>query len=212
MRRMALILILVLAAATLVWGAQGAVVFVNGIRTSDVLLSGGKVYISAEALQKAGAEVTRRPDGWSIQFIPVGGRLQVEAVEGLEAEWISNGVWRIRVSEVQPVANPFGRGEGYAVRVEVRNLGTRPASLNGSGLDKVQLIDADGNTLSLSDTFFKDRYTSVPPAGGFVNILRFGDPQNKLQTPGRPTKLLVLFRPSGGKPSLPHFRITLKGQ
>ncbi|GEM83607.1 hypothetical protein [Meiothermus hypogaeus] len=212
MRRTAVLLVLALAATTIVWGAQGVVVLLNGVRTSDVLQSGGKVYISTEALQKAGAEVTRRPDGWSVQFIPVGGRLQVEAVEGVEGEWISNGTWRIRVSEVQPIANPFGRGEGYAVRVEVRNLGKQPASMYGSGLDRVQLLDADGNTLSLADASFKDRYTSVPPAGGFANVLRFGDPQNKLQTPGRPTKLLALFRSSGGKPSLPHFRIALKGQ
>jgi hypothetical protein len=89
-----------LLAAGLVLG-NAVVVFVNGVRTTDVIVSKGKVYISTDALKQAGAEVTKRPDGWSVQFIPVGGRMQADAVEGVEGEWVSNGTWRIRISNVQ---------------------------------------------------------------------------------------------------------------
>ena len=197
-----------LLAAGLVLG-NAVVVFVNGVRTTDVIVSKGKVYISTDALKQAGAEVTKRPDGWSVQFIPVGGRMQADAVEGVEGEWVSNGTWRIRISNVQEVPNPFGSGPGYAVRLEVRNLGRNPQSMHNSGLDNVQLLDSNDNILSVAD--WNQKYNSIPPGGGFAVVLRFGDPRNQLESLGRPTKVLVLFRNWGGT-KLPHFRIALKGQ
>jgi hypothetical protein len=197
-----------LLAAGLVLG-NAVVVFVNGVRTTDVIVSKGKVYISTDALKQAGAEVTKRPDGWSVQFIPVGGRMQADAVEGVEGEWVSNGTWRIRISNVQGVPNPFGSGPGYAVRLEVRNLGRNPQSMHNTGLDNVQLLDSNNNILSVAD--WNEKYNSIPPGGGFAVVLRFGDPRNQLESLGRPTKVLVLFRNWGGT-KLPHFRIALKGQ
>jgi len=197
-----------LLAAGLVLG-NAVVVFVNGVRTTDVIVSKGKVYISTDALKQAGAEVTKRPDGWSVQFIPVGGRMQADAVEGVEGEWVSNGTWRIRISNVQEVPNPFGSGPGYAVRLEVRNLGRNPQSMHNTGLDNVQLLDSNNNILSAAD--WNEKYNSIPPGGGFAVVLRFGDPRNQLDSLGRPTKVLVLFRNWGGT-KLPHFRIALKGQ
>jgi hypothetical protein len=197
-----------LLAAGLVLG-NAVVVFVNGVRTTDVIVSKGKVYISTDALKQAGAEVTKRPDGWSVQFIPVGGRMQADAVEGVEGEWVSNGTWRIRISNVQEVPNPFGSGPGYAVRLEVRNLGRNPQSMHNTGLDDVQLLDSNNNILSVAD--WNEKYNSIPPGGGFAVVLRFGDPRNQLESLGRPTKVLVLFRNWGGT-KLPHFRIALKGQ
>jgi hypothetical protein len=197
-----------LLAAGLVLG-NAVVVFVNGVRTTDVIVSKGKVYISTDALKQAGAEVTKRPDGWSVQFIPVGGRMQADAVEGVEGEWVSNGTWRIRISNVQEVPNPFGSGPGYAVRLEVRNLGRNPQSMHNTGLDDVQLLDSNNNILSVTD--WNEKYNSIPPGGGFAVVLRFGDPRNQLDSLGRPTKVLVLFRNWGGT-KLPHFRIALKGQ
>jgi hypothetical protein len=197
-----------LLAAGLVLG-NAVVVFVNGVRTTDVIVSKGKVYISTDALKQAGAEVTKRPDGWSVQFIPVGGRMQADAVEGVEGEWVSNGTWRIRISNVQEVPNPFGSGPGYAVRLEVRNLGRSPQSMHNTGLDNVQLLDSNNNILSVAD--WNEKYNSIPPGGGFAVVLRFGDPNNQLDSLGRPTKVLVLFRNWGGT-KLPRFRIALKGQ
>jgi len=197
-----------LLAAGLVLG-NAVVVFVNGVRTTDVIVSKGKVYISTDALKQAGAEVTKRPDGWSVQFIPVGGRMQADAVEGVEGEWVSNGTWRIRISNVQEIPNPFGSGPGYAVRLEVRNLGRNPQSMHNTGLDDVQLLDSNNNILSAAD--WNEKYNSIPPGGGFAVVLRFGDPRNQLESLGRPTKVLVLFRNWGGT-KLPHFRIALKGQ
>ncbi len=152
--------------------------------------------------------MSRRPDGWSVQFIPVGGRLQVEAVEGLQDEWVSNGAWRVRVSAVAPAPNPFyGTSQGYTLRLEFRNLAKTPQSLFGTGLDRVQLLDTGGQVLEAAD--WTQRYDRVPPGGGGAAVLRFGLKEAG-KTPGAPAKVLILFRPSGGKPALPHFRIALK--
>lgn len=49
---------LVALGASAAGGAQVLTVLVNGVKTSDFLVSGGKVYVSTDALAKAGAEVT----------------------------------------------------------------------------------------------------------------------------------------------------------
>ncbi|WP_027882440.1 hypothetical protein [Meiothermus rufus] len=184
-------------------------VYLNGARTTEVVVIQGKVYVALEALQKAGAEVSRRPDGWSVQFVPVGGRMRVEAVEGLQDDWLSNGVWRVRASQVAPAPNPFFASRpGYSLRLEFRNLARTPESLLTTGLDKVQLLDAQGNILEAAD--WTQRYDKIPPGGGAAVVLRFGLRDHN-QTPGSPAKLLLLFRPSGGKPALPHFRVALRG-
>lgn len=197
--------VVVLAAALAFAGGAAAVVYVNGVRTTDVVVRGGKPYVSLEVLQRAGAEVARRPDGWSVQFIPVGGRMQVDAVEGVGGEWVSNGTWRVRVSEVQEVSSPH---RGYTVRLEVRNLGRRAQSLHATGLDKVQLVDSNDNILVPLD--WDERYRNVPPAGGFTVVLQFLDTTRSIPALGQPAKLLVLFRPFGGSKALPHFRIALR--
>jgi hypothetical protein len=47
-------------------------------------------------------------------------------------------------------------------------------------------------------------------ADGITMVLRFGDPSNQISEVGQPDKLLILFRPWGGKAALRGFRIFLK--
>jgi len=124
---------------------QRAQVFINGKETKEVLVSNNKVYVSVAALREAGAVVSQSGNRLDIQFEPLRGRLQGDMIEGRIGEWLSNGTWRVRVSKVEPTQNPFGRGQGYAVTVEFRNLTPNTISLHGSGLDKVLLLDDAGN-------------------------------------------------------------------
>lgn len=204
MRRVLALLVFAAALAS-----SPVAVFVNGVRTTEVVVSQGKVYVSLEALRQAGAEVARRSDGWSVQFVPVGGRMQVEAVEGLQDDWLSNGTWRVRASQASPAPNPFfGSRPGYTLRLEFRNLARTPLSLLESGLERIQLLDDQNRILEAAS--WNQQYEKLPPGGGAEVVLRFGSRDYNLN-PGPPAKLLILFRSSGGKPALPHFRIALKG-
>jgi hypothetical protein len=189
---------------------QRAQVFINGKETKEVLVSNNKAYVSVAALREAGAVVSQSGNRLDIQFEPLRGRLQGDMIEGRIGEWLSNGAWRVRVSKVEPVQNPFGRGQGFTATVEFRNLTPNTVSLFGSGLDKVILIDDAGNQLSCADGSFQQKYRSIVRADGFTAELKFGDPNNQLSEVGQPDKLLVQFRASGGKPALRGFRIFLK--
>jgi len=181
---------------------------VNGqAQASPAIVVEGKTYVPLEALQKAGAQVSLSGNEVRVQFIPVGGQEQALLLEGKKGEWLSNGTWRLRVLEVAPGTNPFfGSGPGYVVRVEVRNLTSGRLSLHKTGFDGFQLLDNRGNKLVAAS--FGEQYTDLPQADGVLITLRFG-PNPKLDEIGAPDKLLVNFRPSGGKPALRGFRVFL---
>ena len=179
---------------------QRAQVFINGKETREVLVSNNKVYVSVAALREAGAVVSRS-----------GGRLDNEMIEGRVGEWLSNGTWRVRVSKVEPSQNPFGVGQGFAATVEFRNLTKQTISLNETGFDRFQLQDDKGNKLSVAAGGDYDKvYAQIVQADGITMVLRFGDPSNQVSEVGQPDKLLILFRPWGGKAALRGFRIFLK--
>jgi microsomal dipeptidase-like Zn-dependent dipeptidase len=179
---------------------QRAQVFTNGKETREVLVANNKVYVSVAALREAGAVVSQS-----------GSRLDNEMIEGRVGEWLSNGTWRVRVSKVEPSQNPFGVGQGFAATVEFRNLTKQTISLHGTGFDRFQLQDDKGNKLSVAAGGDYDKvYTEIVQADGITMVLRFGDPNNQLSEVGQPDKLLILFRPWGGEPALPGFRIFLK--
>jgi hypothetical protein len=193
-------LVTLLALMSALMAFQRAQVFINGKETREVLLSNNKVYVSVAALREAGAVVSRS-----------GGRLDNEMIEGRVGEWLSNGTWRVRVSKVEPSENPFGVGQGFAATVEFRNLTKQTISLHGTGFDQFQLQDDKGNKLSVAAGGDYDKvYAQIVQADGITMVLRFGDPNNQLSEVGQPDKLLILFRPWGGKAALRGFRIFLK--
>jgi hypothetical protein len=204
------VLVSLLALMSTLTAFQRVRVSINGRETQDVLVSKNKVYVSVEALRKAGAVVSQSDNQIDIQFEPLRGQLQGDMFEGRIGEWLSNGTWRVRVSKVEPISNPFGPGPGFAVTVEFRNLTRQTISLHGTGFDNFQLQDDQGNRLSVAAGGDYDRvYNSIVQGSGFTAVLRFGDRHNQLEQLGQPDKLLILFRPWGGKPALKGFRIFL---
>ncbi len=209
MHRLLIATLVALSALVLAQAAQRTYrLVVNGqAQASPAIVVGGKTYVPLEALQKAGAQVSLSGNEVRVQFIPVGGQEQAMLLEGKKGEWLSNGTWRLRVLDVAPGTNPFfGSGPGYVVRVEVRNLTSGKTSLLKTGFDGFQLLDNRGNKLVAAS--FGEQYTDLAQADGLVLNLRFG-PNPKLEEIGAPDKLLVNFRPSGGKPALRGFRVFL---
>lgn len=211
MRRIIGLTVCALCALSLLFGFQRVRVLINGKETREVMVSGGKVYVAVNALREAGAVVTTSSNEINIQFEPIRGRLQGDMVEGRIGEWLSNGTWRVRVTKVEPTENPFyGRGKGYAVTIEVRNLTERTLSLSGSGFANMYLLDDRGNKLAYADSKFSQRYDRIVRADGFTARVPFGvygDPKAEV---GEVEKLLIEFRSTGGQPALKGFRIFLK--
>jgi hypothetical protein len=118
-------LVAVLAITSMVMAFQRTQVFINGRQTQEVLVSNNRVFVSVAALREAGAVVTQSDNRIDIQFEPLRGRLQGDMIEGQLGEWLSNGTWRVRVSKVEPIQNPFGTGPGYAVTMEFCSVAKR---------------------------------------------------------------------------------------
>lgn len=189
---------------------QSGVLTVNGKRTPNgAIVQGGKTYVSLDALKEGGAQVSTAGGQVTVNFVPLGGRDQVDAIEGGLGEWIQNEAWRVRIESAAPIANPFGRGPGLEVKAEFRNLSTKPISPFASGMDKLQVIDDKGQVLAFVQASFADYFNAIAPGGAAVATLRFGDSANKLTELGKPEKLLIFFRNSGGKKHK-DFRVFLK--
>lgn len=201
-----------LGLAVVVVAQSGAMrAFINGQPAKNVpIQQGGKWYVAVDDLKDQGAEVTVASGRVSVQFKPMRERLQSDGVEGVLGEWVQNERWRVRVTDVKPTSNPFGRGSGYQLTFEARNLGRDRVNFGTLGFRGMDLLDEEGNTLQLGMSSFKDAYTPLVQASGFKNDLKFGDRNNRLLNPGKPDRLVITWGPSGGKPALKTIRIRLK--
>ncbi len=132
-----------------------------------------------------------------------GGTNQRVSVEGCQNQWLFDGVWRVRVSNVSPT--------GSEATLEVRN-GTKDAmtapdggfaKVNGQGIDmayddgSVQNLDLDATRESYRSEL---SYKKLPPGGGAKTTLRFAPPSNAA---AKPVKLLIAVDPSAN--SAVHF-------
>lgn len=211
MQRLLGLSIALLCGLGLLLAFQQTRISINGKETRDFVVSSGRVYVAVAALRDAGAVVTSNQNQIDIQFEPIRGRLQGDMIEGRIGEWLSNGTWRVRVSKVEPENNPFfGKGKGYAVTIEIRNLATSTISFFNSGFDKMILLDENDHKMNFAANSFSKQYDSIARADGFTARVLFGDNQNPNAAVGEADKLLIQFRSTGGKPALKGFRIFLR--
>lgn len=128
-----------------------------------------------------------------------GGSTQVKAQEACMNQWLFNGVWRARVTNLAYVPKDADHFNAWAVTISFAN-GTNVDALLPvtTGLNEIQLGFANGDTIgtgNMTDTTLEQQkltYHSFPVAGQFTYTQQFGsndvlDPNNK------PTKLLITF-------------------
>ncbi|RMG26372.1 MAG: hypothetical protein D6724_01925 [Armatimonadetes bacterium] len=148
---------------------------------------GGEIFVPLAALKAAGAEIAQNGDRVTVRFIPVPGATQVDAVEGGLDEWLTNGVWRLKVS------NPRREGSIYRLDVEIRNATKVALSLAvTTGVQLPELFSTDGGkmeSLPKSDTAWGQIASpEIPPGASVQRTLEF-----KLKPGQTPAKLLVRF-------------------
>ncbi len=135
------------------------------------------------------------PAGARTAATVTGGANQRVSVEGCQNQWLFDGVWRVRVSNVSPT--------GSDATLEVRN-GTKDAmsppdggfaKVNGQGIDmafddgSVQNLDLDATRESYRNEL---SYKKLPPGGGAKTTLHFAPPSN---ASAKPAKLLIAVDP-----------------
>ena len=168
------IVVLLVGASALVVAPK--VLWVNGKKSAKPLIEqGGEVYVPVSALTAAGAEVVVGPERVSVQFVPVKAQNEQEYVEAIVGDWVGNGTWRFRVSNVAKIENPFGTGGGgYALDFEVRNAGPAMAQIAYGGVLSITLLDSADVRMGCTSDSFKSYYADLQPGGAARDRLLFG--------------------------------------
>jgi hypothetical protein len=144
-----------------------------------------------------------------------GGATQRRAVEGCLNQWLFDGIWRFRVTKVEPI-NPDGLRPGYGVAVEVRNgaHATLTPVFAGADAQGMQLQLDDGNTLDAKATTAaaliaqKITYKELIQAAGVSVQLQFlGEVMAKPESLKKPLKLVFPIdpKPERAHPNLPQY-------
>jgi len=132
-----------------------------------------------------------------------GGATQRRAVEGCLHQWLFDGVWRFRITKIEPI-NPDGLRPGYGVAVEFRNgtHATLTPVFTGADAQAMQLQLDDGNTLDAKATTAaaliaqKITYKELIQAAGVTVELQFlGEVMAKPESLKKPLKLVFPIDP-----------------
>ncbi len=143
---------------------QSLTLVLNGQVSSKKAISvSGETYVPLSALSSLGIKVSSAGGVVSLTGASIatagtgnsgssgaGGANQKNSVEGCLNEFLFNGIWRLRVTKVEVVADS---SPSYAVTVEIRNGTTKTLKLVDGGIDVGQAIAlsfADGNSLAYS--------------------------------------------------------------
>jgi hypothetical protein len=128
-----------------------------------------------------------------------GGSFEVQAHEGCINQWLSNGVWRVRVTKLAPSTDPSNnQPNGWLVTQDWVNLSGRSIIPNSTSMLDHQLVFSNGDTVSSSNAttttlnFQQLGYHTFAPGGTFTFSQRFW-PGANYDASIKPTKLLMMF-------------------
>lgn len=207
--RIVFVLIFALAALALfAYSAQSAqnalFLFINGkLSKLSPITQDNETYVPVSALKAAGAEVSTSGAEVRIRFEPVkGGTYQTDAVEGRKNEWVFNGIWRVRILDIQPIVDQFNpQRPGWGVTFEFANGSKKAASQFVTGVKYPDLFDTDENKLTIDENDWQTGswFKELPPGGQVKHTAKFyypsGTPSNAVRQPG---KVLILIDTNDG--------------
>jgi hypothetical protein len=203
------VFILTLALSLAFVSAQNYTVVINGQVAQDkAVVINGQTYLPLSTLNSLG--VTWSLDGTVLTLgtaqSTVGGANQRASVEGCLGETLFNGIWRIKVTDLVPLARDPGtimETPGWGLTVELRNgaLGTLmpvDTGVDGTG-QGIQLAFADAQTLNVDPLGVQTlTFASLPQGGVVTQQLEFWYPYDTdpstIQTP---VKFLFQINPAG---------------
>ena len=182
-----------------------SLVVAGQIAEAKAVVIKGQTYVPLSALNALGIKTSVA--GSTLTLTPAqapaaaaaGGANQRSATEGCLGETLFNGIWRVKVASVSPVARDGG-APGWSVALEFRNGSQKDISpmISFDGFGKgVYLIGQDGqNAGSISgDGFYYIFDKRVPPGGVVSGAARFYTDalQNGWDAfkANRPTKLIL---------------------
>jgi hypothetical protein len=128
-----------------------------------------------------------------------GGSFEVQAHEGCMNQWLSNGLWRVRVSKLASSTDPSNnQPNGWVVTQDWVNLTGRTIIPNSTSMLDQQMAFPNGDTVSSGNAttttlnFQQLGYHNFAPGGSFTYAQRFW-PGANYDPSIKPVKLLMMF-------------------
>ena len=128
---------------------------------------------------------------------------QISSAEGNIGDWLSNGIWKLRVTKVEKIESQFDPGRiGWGVTIEFTNVNSKKKTLqlfNTGAAGKPILADAGGEPMSIDEgdwqtgAYFKD----VLPAQTRKWQIKYFYAHNEKPSEG-PERLVLEFDPKSG--------------
>jgi hypothetical protein len=149
-----------------------------------------------------------------------GGSFELPAKEGCLNQWMANGLWKMRATQVAPEMNN-GTQIGWQVSEEWVNISGRKISPGGSWITDEQLVLSNEDTVSSGNStltglkFGELNSHNFDPGASYTHVQNFRYDRPAFDPSNKPIKLLVVFdvgayKYFNGKPfpgSPPNFRI-----
>lgn len=151
-----------------------------------------KLYVPVDALKEAGLSVTVDKSIISIKVpkgTAEGGAYQQDGQEGKVAEWLFNGIWRLRVTSFSKRDD----GPGYRAVVEIRNGSKYPGiSLAGTGWNGITLALEDGNSIAATSDAVELRDAGLAQGASFTGTVIF-----ETESSSKPDRIILRLDPMG---------------
>ncbi|WP_051195663.1 hypothetical protein [Meiothermus rufus] len=210
-------------------------IVVNGqVATDKAIVVNGKTYVPLSVLKELGVAYSLKGNtltlGKAAANQTPGGAEQRASLEGCLGETLFNGVWRFKVTKVEPIVKDAGtpiETPGWGVTVELRSgakANVQPV-FTGARDQGIQIAFADAQTLTADALDVqKLTYANLPPGGVVTHQLKFwyayDTPKEQIRPPA---KLLFEINPKGFENSIrasgagyttptPSFRVRLDCQ
>lgn len=149
---------------------------VNGTTSATPALTiNGKTYIPLETLKSLGIPYTVQ-NGVVVVGVQ-GGSNQKVALQGCLNEWLFNGIWRIKVSNLQSIQKDANT-PGWGLDIEVRNGSKTTLNLTDTGIDGtgmgIHLAFSDSTTLGVDPLDVqKLTFKNLPQSASAKHQLKF---------------------------------------
>lgn len=199
--------LVLLSSLALAAGINYTVVIAGQVTPDKAIVVGGKTYIPLSALKFLGVNSQLKGSTLTLGLgsstatnnITPGGANQKDSLEGCVGQTLFNGIWRFTVKKLEPIAANVGLGPGWGVTVELKNGTTTTTQLHDTGLDSINLVMPDGNTLTFEEHDAEEKFIYKELVQGAGNTYQLKFHVQNVNTPSadvpRPTKLILQLEP-----------------
>ncbi|PZA05779.1 MULTISPECIES: hypothetical protein [unclassified Meiothermus] len=204
--------LVVLVGLALAAGGTYSIVVNGQVAPDKAIVVNGKTYVPLTVLKGLGVAYSLKGNTLTLGKAAAapaanqtaGGTEQRASLEGCLGETLFNGLWRFKVTKLEPIlrdAGTPGETPGWGVTVELRSGAKEMVQPVFTGVrdEGIQIAFADAQTLTADGLDVqKLTYANLPPGGVVTHQLqfwyRYDTPKDQIQTP---TKLLFEINPKG---------------